>query len=102
MVPKFVHPYDSREIGLFEVSDPSLSVTSSWTAQSLYSKCAIIPQDANFEDPLPKAILEAENRIIAYRDYYDATVAIWNVQSLLSPKDEIEFPDVRVRTARVN
>lgn len=101
MVPKFDIPYDSREIGLFEVSDPSL-VTSSWTAQSVYSKCAIIPQDANFEDPLPKAILDAENRIRAYRDYYDTTVAIWNVQSLLSPKDEIEFPDVRVRVPVLN
>lgn len=88
-------PYDSREIGLFEVCDPSL-VMSSWTAQSVYSKCIIVPQseDPRLEDPLPKAILDAENRIKAYREYYDTTSAKWSVQSLLSPKDEIEFPEL--------
>lgn len=90
MGPKFNHPYDSGEIGLFEVANPSLT-ESSWTAESVFSKCIIIPGSLQFQDPLPKDILDAEDRIAAFRAHFDAHISKWSVQSLLAPKDEIVF-----------
>lgn len=88
--PKFKEPYDSREIGLITASNPSVKASDrGWPTDEVISKCLIIPDAPEFEDPLPENILKSSDPRAAFHDHFSSEMPTWSIFSLLLPPENL-------------
>jgi hypothetical protein len=63
----------------------------SWPTDEVISKCLIIPDSQEFEDPLPENILKSPDPRAAFQDHFSSEMPTWSIFSLLLPPENI-FP----------
>lgn len=89
-MPVFEDPYDSREIGMAEVTNVNI-VRDVWSASDVFSKCVTVPSSHKQRelDPLPATVLESENPFEAFTDRFGQDNFTWKVHSLLLPTRDV-------------
>lgn len=53
--PSFTDPYDSKEIGYYDVSKMRL-IPETWEVQDIDTKCFCLPKDSKYPSPMPKEL----------------------------------------------